>query len=74
MRAFISLNLNEEKKDEVFEIQSNVKKLLDSSTMDSIKWEGRNKFHQTIFFLLCVLCVLCGLISSSHFNTILTLF
>jgi RNA 2',3'-cyclic 3'-phosphodiesterase len=51
MRIFISLNLSEGKKKEVFEIQSNVKKFLDSSMLDSIKWEGRDKFHQTIFFL-----------------------
>jgi len=51
MRVFISLNLSEEKKREVFEIQSEVKKLLDSSIIDSIKWEGRDKFHQTIYFL-----------------------
>lgn len=51
MRAFISLNLSEEKKKEVFEIQSEVKKLFDIDTINSIKWEGRDKFHQTIFFL-----------------------
>jgi|WetSurMetagenome_2_1015567.scaffolds.fasta_scaffold115174_2 RNA 2',3'-cyclic 3'-phosphodiesterase len=51
MRVFISLNLSEEKKREVFEIQNDVKKLLDSSIIDFIKWEGRDKFHQTIFFL-----------------------
>lgn len=51
MRTFISLNLSEEKKREVFEIQSEVKKLLDENIIDSIKWEGRDKFHQTIFFL-----------------------
>jgi RNA 2',3'-cyclic 3'-phosphodiesterase len=51
MRAFISLNLSEEKKKEVFEIQSEVKKLLDSDEINFIKWEGRDKFHQTIFFL-----------------------
>ncbi|MCX6163434.1 MAG: RNA 2',3'-cyclic phosphodiesterase [Ignavibacteriae bacterium] len=54
MRAFISLNLCEEKKREVFGIQSEVKKLLDSSVINSIKWEGRDKFHQTIFFLVDV--------------------
>lgn len=51
MRVFISLNLSEEKKKEVFEIQSEVKKLLDEDTINSIKWEGRDKFHQTLFFL-----------------------
>jgi RNA 2',3'-cyclic 3'-phosphodiesterase len=51
MRVFISLNLGEEKKREVFGIQNDVKKLLGSSMLDSIKWEGRDKFHQTIFFL-----------------------
>jgi len=51
MRAFISLNLSEEKKREVFEIQKGVKNLLDSRALDSIKWEGKDKFHQTIFFL-----------------------
>ncbi|MFA5404388.1 MAG: RNA 2',3'-cyclic phosphodiesterase [Ignavibacteria bacterium] len=51
MRAFISLNLSEEKKQEVYGIQSNVKKLLDDRTVDSIKWENRDKFHLTVFFL-----------------------
>jgi RNA 2',3'-cyclic 3'-phosphodiesterase len=51
MRAFISLNLSEEKKKEVFKIQTEVKKLLGNSMLDSIKWEGKDKFHQTIFFL-----------------------
>ncbi len=51
MRVFISLNLSEEKKREVFEIQNEVKKLLGFDTINSIKWEGRDKFHQTIFFL-----------------------
>lgn len=50
MRAFISLNLSEKTKREVFEIQNEVKKHLDRNTLDSIKWEGRDKFHQTIFF------------------------
>lgn len=51
MRVFISLNLSEEKKGEVFEIQSEVKKLLDEDIINSIKWEGRDKFHHTLFFL-----------------------
>lgn len=51
MRVFISLNLTEEKKREIFDIQSEVKKLLDGDMVESIKWEGRDKFHQTIFFL-----------------------
>ena len=51
MRTFISLNLSDEKKREVFEIQNNIKGLLDSRELDSVKWEGRDKFHQTIFFL-----------------------
>lgn len=51
MRTFISLNLSEEKKREVLEIQNEVKSLLDRNALDSIKWEGQNKFHQTIFFL-----------------------
>jgi RNA 2',3'-cyclic 3'-phosphodiesterase len=51
MRAFISLNLSDDNKREVFEIQKEVKSLLDSRALDSIKWEGKDKFHQTIFFL-----------------------
>lgn len=51
MRTFISLNLSEEKKREVFEIQNEVKSLLGPRELDSIKWEGKDKFHQTIFFL-----------------------
>ncbi len=51
MRVFISLNLAEEKKKEVLEIQSEVKKLLGRDMFESIKWEGRDKFHHTLFFL-----------------------
>lgn len=51
MRVFISLNLTEEKKREFSEIQNRVKDLLDNRAVDSIKWEGEDKFHQTIFYL-----------------------
>ncbi len=51
MRAFISLNLSEKTKREVFEIQNEVKKHLDNYILNSIKWEGWDKFHQTIYFL-----------------------
>jgi RNA 2',3'-cyclic 3'-phosphodiesterase len=51
MRAFISLNISDENKREILEIQNEVKSLLDRGELDSIKWEGRDKFHQTLFFL-----------------------
>jgi RNA 2',3'-cyclic 3'-phosphodiesterase len=51
MRTFISLNLSDEKKREFSEIQDCVKSHIDERAVESIKWEGKDKFHQTIFFL-----------------------
>jgi len=51
MRTFISLNLSEETKREFARVQEEVKNSLESREVDSIKWEGKDKFHQTIFFL-----------------------
>jgi len=51
MRTFISLNLTEDTKREFARVQEEVKSSLDSREVDSIKWEGKDKFHQTIFFL-----------------------
>jgi len=51
MRTFISLNLSDETKREFARVQDEVKNSLDSRAIDSIKWEGKDKFHQTIFFL-----------------------
>ncbi|MBI5402844.1 MAG: RNA 2',3'-cyclic phosphodiesterase [Ignavibacteriae bacterium] len=51
MRTFISLNLSEETKREFARVQDEVKDSLDSRAVDSIKWEGKDKFHQTLFFL-----------------------
>lgn len=51
MRTFISFNLSEETKQEFARVQEELKDSLDSRAVDSIKWEGKDKFHQTIFFL-----------------------
>lgn len=51
MRTFISLNLSEETKREFARVQEEVKNSLESHEVDSIKWEGKDKFHQTLFFL-----------------------
>jgi RNA 2',3'-cyclic 3'-phosphodiesterase len=51
MRTFISLNLPEETKREFARVQDEVRNSLDSRAADSIKWEGKDKFHQTLFFL-----------------------
>ena len=51
MRSFISLNVNSEIKDEFYKIQNDVKKNIGESQVDLIRWEKRDKFHMTLFFL-----------------------
>ena len=51
MRYFISLNVSNEIKEEFYEIQNEVKKNIGESQTDSIRWEKRDKFHMTLFFL-----------------------
>jgi RNA 2',3'-cyclic 3'-phosphodiesterase len=51
MRAFISINIDEETKKKIREIQNDVKSHLDEFTKNSIKWEEYDKFHITLFFL-----------------------
>lgn len=51
MRTFISINLDESTKNEIYKIQKEIKNYLDENTVNSIKWEEREKFHITLFFL-----------------------
>ena len=51
MRAFISFNIEEEKKKEISIIQNNVRKYIGQKIANDIKWEECDKFHQTLFFL-----------------------
>lgn len=51
MRSFISLNVSSATKDEFYKIQNDVKKNIGESQINRIRWEQRNKFHMTLFFL-----------------------
>jgi len=51
MRAFISLNIAEEKQKEISIIQSKLKQSLGYADSGKIRWEACEKFHLTIFFL-----------------------
>jgi len=54
MRTFISLNLDQETKKRVLEIQLRVKEKIseiNKEVLDSIKWETVDKFHMTLFFI-----------------------
>ena len=51
MRSFISLNINEDIKEEIQNIQKKVKDYLGESKRHLIRWEKREKFHMTLFFL-----------------------
>jgi 2'-5' RNA ligase len=51
MRTFISINLSEETKRKIFEIQNEIKFHFDDDTKYSIRWEDSDKFHITLFFL-----------------------
>lgn len=54
MRTFISINLNYDTKRKILEIQEEVKEKvfnLNKRFLDSIKWESKDKFHITLFFL-----------------------
>jgi len=55
MRCFISLNISNEIKEEFYKIQNEIKKNIDESQIDRIRWEKRDKFHMTLFFLRDVL-------------------
>jgi 2'-5' RNA ligase len=51
MRAFIYINPDESSKNKIYIIQNEIKHLLDYNTINSIKWEEKDKFHLTLFFL-----------------------
>lgn len=54
MRSFISINPDEDTNNKIFEIQQNVKEKIsgiNKNFLNSIKWETRNKFHLTVFFI-----------------------
>ncbi len=51
MRSFISLNISSETKEGFYKIQNEVKKNIGESQVDRIRWEKRDKFHMTLFFL-----------------------
>jgi len=51
MRSFISLNVSNDTKDEFYKIQNDVKKNIGESLVNRIRWEKRDKFHMTLFFL-----------------------
>ncbi|MBM4157228.1 MAG: RNA 2',3'-cyclic phosphodiesterase [Ignavibacteria bacterium] len=51
MRAFVSINLPEEIKDKLNKIQSEIKTLIRADENRYIRWENRDKFHMTLFFL-----------------------
>ena len=55
MRCFISLNISNEIKEDFYKIQNKIKKNIDESQVDRIRWEKRDKFHMTLFFLGYVL-------------------
>ena len=51
MRIFISLNVDEAIRNQVSELQQKVKEKQKSHSTEFIKWENKNKFHITVFFL-----------------------
>ena len=51
MRSFISLNINEDVKEKIQNIQNEVKEYLGEEKKHLIRWEKKDKFHMTLFFL-----------------------
>ena len=54
MRTFISINTDDSLKNTISGIQKNLKKsisLLNEDFLKSIRWEDRDKFHMTLFFI-----------------------
>ncbi len=54
MRTFISLNIDGATKEKVSDIQTSVIQnifLANEKLLDSIKWESKDKFHITLFFI-----------------------
>lgn len=54
MRLFISINPDEETADNIYKVQQEFKKRISDINKDfvnKIKWEEKNKFHMTLFFI-----------------------
>jgi len=51
MRLFISINLNPETKEKLFTLQSELKEKISNNYSYSVKWENKDNFHLTLFFL-----------------------
>ena len=51
MRTFISFNLDDNIKNQITDIQSQIKKKQKPASFEFIKWENKSKFHLTVFFL-----------------------
>ncbi len=51
MRTFISFNLEDNIKNKITDIQSQIKKKQKPASLEFIKWENKSKFHLTVFFL-----------------------
>lgn len=51
MRTFISFNIDESLKNQISDIQHKVRETQKPASKEFIKWENKNKFHLTVFFL-----------------------
>lgn len=51
MRLFISVNLNQETKEKLFSVQSELKEKISQKYPYSVKWENKDNFHLTLLFL-----------------------
>lgn len=51
MRSFISLNIDEDVKEKIHKIQNEVKDYLGEEKKHFVRWEKKDKFHMTLFFL-----------------------
>ena len=51
MRSFISLNIDEDVKEKIHKIQNEVKGYLGEEKKHLVRWEKKDKFHMTLFFL-----------------------
>lgn len=51
MRLFISINLDKKTKGKLFSVMSEMKERIPEKHSSSIKWENRNNFHLTLFFI-----------------------
>lgn len=51
MRLFISVNLDRETKEKIFAIQSELKDRISKKYPYQVKWENKENFHLTLFFI-----------------------